>query len=261
MTAASGEIQVPIITRATASDVTDGTPLTNGAARTLKTITLYNKVVNATLEEEELMQWTPDTAAAFWASAGDAIVNAAETQVLTDYMAGTAYKTYTLTAGQQNFTDDGTDAEIRANLKVLTGALGAVKSVTGQAPNDEYVIVLPSVVVGGSEADAFTNVFTNLQMQSQLEWDGDLNAYRWAGVPVYGANSSATGWGKSDGGTAGIVAHRDSMCAVFPRLRIVPPYDNDSGLVQTTMKGAYGSGLLNTGTSTGTWAEIMNSST
>jgi hypothetical protein len=259
--ATAGAISVPIITRATAADPVDGTPLTNAAARTLQTLTLVDKVVAATLAEQELQQWTPDTAAAYWKSGADAIINACETAVITAYMAGTAYNTTTLAAGQNNFFDDGTDAEMRANIKKLNNALATIMGVTGQDSPDNYAILLPAIASPTTDGSSWANFTSNAQIQSQLRWDQPLNAFRWAGVPIYGVNVTATGWGLEDGGTAAIVAHRDSMAVAFPRLRIVPPRDNDSGFVQTELKGAYGYGLLNTGTSTGTWAEILNAST
>jgi hypothetical protein len=95
---------------------------------------------------------------------------------------------------------------------------------------------------------------------SNLNWDGNISAFRWSGIPIYGVNVTATGWGKEDGGTAAIVAHKSAMAVAFPRVRVVAPYDNDSGFIQTTVKAAYGYGLLNTSTA-GTWAEIMNAAT
>jgi len=258
--ATAGAVSVPIITTPTVVNPTDGTPLTNGANRTLAALTLTDAVVAATLAEEELAQWTPDTAQAWLDSCASAIVNACETAVITAFMAGTSYNVTTLAAGQNNFYDDGTDAEMRANVKKLNAAVATVMGVSGQDNPDNYVILLPAVASPVTDGASWGNFTSNAQIMSNLNWDGNISAFRWSGIPIYGVNVTATGWGKEDGGTAAIVAHKSAMAVAFPRVRVVAPYDNDSGFIQTTVKAAYGYGLLNTSTA-GTWAEIMNAAT
>lgn len=259
--AQAGAVTVPIITGGTGATPTDGTPLTNAAVRTLKTLTLVDWVFPVTLGEMELAQWTPDTMKGWVKACSSALINQTETALLTQIMAGTPMTSFTLTAGQPNFYDDGTDAEIRANMKVLTNALAYVMGITGQSDPSEYLIILPSVASPTTSTNSWANLWANAKTQSNLMYDGTLRAWTWSGTPIYGANSTATGWGKVDGGTAGIVCHRDSFAVGFPRARITPVRDNDSGRQQFEMKAAYATGLVNTGNTAGTWVEILNPAT
>jgi hypothetical protein len=131
-------------------------------------------------------------------------------------MAGTSYNVTTLAAGQNNFYDDGTDAEMRANVKKLNAAVATVMGVSGQDNPDNYVILLPAVASPVTDGASWGNFTSNAQIMSNLNWDGNISAFRWSGIPIYGVNVTATGWGKEDGGTAAIVAHKSAMAVAFP---------------------------------------------
>lgn len=251
----SGLITVPITTKVSMNTPADGTARTNNGAVTLQTLAFLNGIHTIKLFDSELAQFTPQRMAMETVAAGDAAVVQAQDALLVDYMGGTSDFVQTLTAGQNNFFTDGTDSEIRANLRILDNAIGHVLAITGQNFDDIFIAV-PNVAVPTTKSNPWSNIWNLVQTTQLLQRDSKDGLWRYKDVVLVGVNSTATGWGKWDQGTAAIVAHRDSAAVAFNGVKITPARPADDGLTQIDWKTSHAEGLIQD-----TWAEIMNPAT
>ncbi len=253
--AQAGLISVPITTKVSMNVPVDGTARTNNAAVTLKTLAFLNGVHTVKLFDSERAQFTSERMSMESVAAGDAAVVQAQDALLVDYMGGTSDFVQTLTAGQNNFFADGTDAEIRANLRIMDNAIGHVLAITGQVMDDIFIAV-PNVAVPTTQSNSWANFWNLVQTTQLLQRDPTDGLWRYKGVVLVGVNSTATGWGLWDAGTAAIVAHRDSGAVAFNGTRVPPAFEADDALTQINFKTSHAEGLIQD-----TWAEIMNPAT
>lgn len=247
-----GTAKVRIVTAASLTTVTDGTMATNAAANTHASVTYASGQYTASLLPHEYAQYGPQEQAADYEAAVNAQILAIETAVLTAYMAGTPGGTAALPTGQANFTNDGTDAEIRQNLRILDTGWSHVLSRTGGDPSQLFIVcnyMSYAGIIAGRESGLLAYGDTGMPM-----WRGQ--------TPIYVSRATSTGWkypgvANMAGGTAAIIGHRDSGVAAFgqPYLHGGGPIAASDGTTKYIWICPYGTALVQN-----TWYEITNTS-
>lgn len=253
----SGAIDVPIITVVTAEDPVDGTLLTNSAAATFTSLVFDDKVHPMRLNKSELGALTPQRLAAHAEAAANSFVVAMEAAVLTQYMAATSSSVLTIgTATGNNFyAPTPNAAERQKAIALIDEQIGKVLAITGQDPGD-IALVLPAVAVPTAKSNSWSNVYNAIQVESTFRFDDVNRRWEYANTPVFAANSVATGWGKWDGGTAGMVISKNSGAIVFGGVEDTGFYNDGSGFTARDFRASYASAVLQN-----TWGELMNAAT
>lgn len=121
----AGAITVPTFTGLSAVSLTDGTSMTNQLSNSSSSLTFVDQIVP--------VKWTPSQNHSFTTepyfleqvvmSAKDVMIQAIQNSVIAGLIAATPGNSQTLPDGQLNFTTDGTDAEIRQNLRIFYKAV------------------------------------------------------------------------------------------------------------------------------------------
>jgi hypothetical protein len=187
----SAAISVPITTAATAAEGTDGTLAVNGAAQTVTALTGVSPQYVASLFGKELRSWTPEVDASHFRAALNALRLYAEKEVITDLVAGTAGTTATLTAGQMNFSTDGTAGEINDNIAKLDSTLARLMANVAGDEGRIFGITTPT---------GFGNIWSLLVNTGFGQYvageGGSADRLVWRGHEIFMYNGAAVGsWG------------------------------------------------------------------
>lgn len=223
---ALGTASVRLKTMSSLTSLVDGTMAVNASAETYVALTYTSGKHVASLRPEELEQYDAQAQAADYQAAVNAQILAVETALATAYMAATPGGTAALPTGQANFTNDGTDAEMRQNLNILDTGWAHVMSRTGGNPTDLFIV---------TNYLGYANLLTMADVQgSPVRFGADTGLIYRGGTPIYVSRNTATGWkypGVTNlaGGTAAIIAHRDSAAAAFAE-----PYLHGGGVLHAT---------------------------
>jgi len=251
-----GAISVPIMTVVTMQDPVDGTLLNNSGAATFQALTFDDKVHPIKVGKSQQGVATANRLAAEAVAAGNAAVATIEAAVLVQYMAATSSDvgTFAATTGANFKATTPSAAERVAALKFLDDAISHVLGITGMNMSD-IACVLPVSGTGGTFGGSWGNVYHNLQVEGTYR-DSTNNRWMYNGIEVFGSNATATGWGLADGGTAGMVIHKNSGALAYGGVEDTGWYNVGDGFKERDYLVSYASAVVQN-----TWAEIMNKAT
>ena len=150
----AGAITVPTITGLSAVTPVDGTNMTNQLTNSSVSLAFVDQIVP--------VKWTPSQNYSFMTdeynlnqvvmNAKDTMIQAIQNAIITDLIAATPGVSETLTNGQLNFTTDGTDAEIRENLRKFYKLVGWLLS------SNTDLVFDPTSVSGLAYYEAWSNL-------------------------------------------------------------------------------------------------------
>lgn len=210
----AGSITVPVLTTATAGDVTPGTIPTTGINNSHVVLTVGDKIVPYVVqpsEKENFFNKDPRSLAAIASKAADSLMQACETAVIASLVAATPNKVVTLASGHMDFAlGTTTPADFAALLSQSLGqAVGNVASLSGGFDPSKICIV--------ASIDAFGNLFAMADSVLGLRMIGDQLTYK--GVPIYCVNSTSTSWGGASVECA-FVMHNEAMAVKMGEVEI-----------------------------------------
>lgn len=248
-----GTAKVRIVTNAALTTVTDGTMTTNAAANTHASITYASGQYTASLLPHETAQYGPEEQAGDAEAVLNAQILAVETALMTAILAGTPGGTQALPTGQANFTNDGTDAEIRQNLSILDRAWSDVGVRCGGDFANCFIVL---------NWYSYAGVLNGIDA-GMVRYGQDTGLYYWRGItPMYVSRNTATGWkypgvANMAGGTAAIVGYKTCAAAAFgmPYLHGGGPIAASDGTTKRIWICPYGTGLVQN-----LWHKITNTS-
>jgi len=141
--AQAGAVSVNVMTGITAVDIADGTMLTNQGTTAQVAMTFVNKAAPLSLFPSQRKSFMKNPASMKVAAehAADAIRQAALAHIVAALKAGTPGLQVTLPTGNIDFSNDGTDADIRSNLYRLGQVLAYVVTVMKNRPLSEFYIL------------------------------------------------------------------------------------------------------------------------
>lgn len=207
--AQAGAITVDVLTGITATTVSDGTMLSNGAANVLTALTYVQSVAPVSLLPGQFRSSlrNPRSVQRYLNAGADAIAQAAMNSIVAGMIAATPGSSDTLPVGNVDFKNDGTIGDIISNLNVIGARIGYLRSVKSNATDEEFYALTTPTGYGNLYAIAGSN-----QIGSFLQRGGP-SGLLFGGIPVYSVTGPSN-WGAATK-AAMYIAHRSAYALKF----------------------------------------------
>lgn len=249
--ARTGVGSIPGWTAPTATDIAEGTGVTNAANNTFVALTYVDYQVTRSLEPHQMraLDTNPQAAAKWGLSVANAFTVLAQNAIIAGLIAGTPGQTETLTIGQVNFITDGTAAEAYQNLRIMNRAIGYVLANNTAMTLDDISIVVPPDVW----AYFSTLVDSTVGASFRLKNDGPMTYMN--GLPIFSVGG-ATNFGGATYECAFVVP-RDAVAFAWGGAEVegggyVPHWD---ALYKLVTVAPFGYAVLSNG---GEYAQVVN---
>lgn len=190
--AQTGALTVNLLTDTTATDITDGTMLTNDTNSTQVNLTLVDKAATLALTPQnwKASYTKPANLKKIAVNHANAIDVLAQAQVISDLVAATPAITETLTVGQVDFISE-TDAEARENLSKLSRVLTQCWSFYNTTDPMSFTILTTPIALGNLIAIKLIDV-------PVPQFDGNTNKWTYLGVPIFAIAGTSFGTAGND---------------------------------------------------------------